>query len=87
MLQTPSGSEHHTHYKGRDPPKDTSPVNAWENAIDPYTSFMADEGTVLEEAMDNLKEALYSALGQPRASCALRAYRWGGLPRPSYAPF
>jgi hypothetical protein len=48
---------------------------------------MADEDTVLEEAMDNLKEALYSALGQPRASCALRAYRWGGLPRPSYAPF
>jgi hypothetical protein len=25
--------------------------------IYPYTSFMADEDTILEEAMDNLKEA------------------------------
>jgi hypothetical protein len=32
------------------------PVNTSEDAY-PYTLFMADEDTVLEEAMDNLKEA------------------------------
>ena len=33
------------------------PVNPWEHAIYPYTPLMAEEDTVLEEAMDNLKEA------------------------------
>jgi hypothetical protein len=33
------------------------PVNPSEDAACPYTSFIADEDTVLEEAMDNLKEA------------------------------
>jgi hypothetical protein len=33
------------------------PVNPLEGAIDPYTLVMPDEDTVLEEAMDNLKEA------------------------------
>jgi hypothetical protein len=33
------------------------PVNPSEDAIYPYTSFMADEDIFLEEAMDNLKEA------------------------------
>jgi hypothetical protein len=43
--------------KSRDTLKNTPPVNSLEDAIYPYTSFMADEDTVLEEAMDNLKEA------------------------------
>jgi hypothetical protein len=33
------------------------PLNPSEDAIYPYISFMADEDIVLEEAMDNLKEA------------------------------
>jgi chromosome condensin MukBEF complex kleisin-like MukF subunit len=33
------------------------PVKPWEDAIYPYTSLMADEDTVLEEAMDTLKQA------------------------------
>ena len=33
------------------------PVNPSEVAIYPYTPLMADEDTVLEEVMDNLKEA------------------------------
>jgi hypothetical protein len=33
------------------------PVNPSEDAMYPYTFVMADEDTVLEEAMDNLKEA------------------------------
>ena len=33
------------------------PVNPSEDAIYPYTLFLADEATVLEEAMDNPKEA------------------------------
>ena len=33
------------------------PVNPSEVAIYPYTLVMTDEDTVLEEAMDNLKEA------------------------------
>ena len=43
--------------QGRDTPKDTPSVNLSEDAACPYTSIMADEDTVLEEAMDNLKEA------------------------------
>jgi hypothetical protein len=43
--------------KGRDPLKDTPPVNSLEDAAYPYTSVMAHEDTVLEDAMDNLKEA------------------------------
>ena len=43
--------------KSRDTLKDTPPVNSLEDAIYPSISFMADEATVLEEAMDNLKEA------------------------------
>jgi hypothetical protein len=43
--------------KGRDSLKDTLPVNSLKDAIYPYTSLMADEDTVLDEAMDNLKEA------------------------------
>jgi hypothetical protein len=39
------------------PPKDTPAHQPVEDVIYPYTSFMADDGTVLEEAMDNLKEA------------------------------
>jgi hypothetical protein len=39
------------------PPKDTPTPQPVEDVIYPYTSFMADEDTVLEEAMDNLKEA------------------------------
>jgi hypothetical protein len=37
------------------PRRITRPVNTSEDAY-PYTSFMADEDTVFEEAMDNLKE-------------------------------
>jgi hypothetical protein len=33
------------------------PVNPSEDATYPYISFMADEDIVLEEAMDNLKQA------------------------------
>jgi hypothetical protein len=33
------------------------PVNPSEDAACPYTSFIADEDTVLDEAMDNLTEA------------------------------
>jgi hypothetical protein len=36
-----------------------------------YTSLMAEEDTVLEEAMDNLRKP-GSASGRLRASCALR---------------
>jgi hypothetical protein len=43
--------------KGRDTPKDTPTYQPVEDVICPYTSGMADEDTVLEEAMDNLKEA------------------------------
>ena len=43
--------------KSRDTLKNTLPVNSLKDAIYPYTSVMADEDTVLEEAMDNLKEA------------------------------
>jgi hypothetical protein len=42
--------------KSRDTLKDTPPVNPSQDAY-PYTSVMADENAVLEEAMDNLKEA------------------------------
>ena len=42
--------------KGRDTLKGTPPVNPSEDAC-PYTPAMADEDTVLEEAMDNLKQA------------------------------
>jgi hypothetical protein len=42
---------------GRNTPKDTPAVNSLEDAIYPSISFMADENAVLEEAMDNLKEA------------------------------
>jgi hypothetical protein len=31
------------------------PVKPWEDAIYPYAFLMADQDTVLEEAMDNLK--------------------------------
>jgi hypothetical protein len=43
--------------KGRDTPKDTPTYQPVEDVICPYTSGMADEDTVLEEAMDTLKEA------------------------------
>jgi hypothetical protein len=43
--------------KGRDTLKGTPPVNPSEDAARPYTPAMADEDTVLEEAMGNLKEA------------------------------
>jgi hypothetical protein len=33
------------------------PVKPWEDTTRPYTLVMADEDTVLDEAMDNLKEA------------------------------
>ena len=33
------------------------PVNPSEDAAYPYTSVIADEDTILEEAMENLKEA------------------------------
>jgi hypothetical protein len=39
------------------PPKDTPTYQPVEDVIYQYTSVMADEDTVLEEAMDNLKEA------------------------------
>jgi hypothetical protein len=38
-------------------PKNTPPAKPWDDAIYPYTSVMADEDTVLEEAMEYLKEA------------------------------
>ena len=47
---------YYTTTKGRNP-SGPRPVNPSEDAIYPYTSVMADEDTVLEEAMDNLKEA------------------------------
>jgi hypothetical protein len=47
---------YYTTTKGRNP-SEPRPVNPSEDAIYPYTSGMADEDTVLEEAMDNLKEA------------------------------
>jgi hypothetical protein len=43
--------------KGRDTLKDTPPVNSLEDAIYPYTLIMADDDAVLEQAMDNLREA------------------------------
>jgi hypothetical protein len=44
--------------KGRDTPKGyPGPSTRRRLSINPYTSGMADEVTVLEEAMDNLKEA------------------------------
>jgi hypothetical protein len=42
--------------KGRDTPKDT-PIPQPLGGSYPYTFLMAEEDTVLEEAMDNLKEA------------------------------
>jgi hypothetical protein len=47
---------HCSKVKGRDTPTDT-PIPQPLGGSYPYTLLMADEDTVLEEAMDNLKEA------------------------------
>jgi len=48
--------------RSREKAKQSGDRNMW---LGPYTSVMADEDTVLEEAMDNLKEAGQRNQGDP----------------------